>query len=116
MSRSTSKSAAPRYGRGRKIPDFMLARMARYYNIHGWQKTQEKYRVSSSTMQRVVKNKWVHKGENGSGPLRAVAKPSHSLYLLAKKLEHAVQEHRRAGNPPSDLESYAIWIVREILK
>lgn len=109
MPRASSKSAALRRGRGRRVPDYMLARMAKYYNIHGWQKTLEKYHISSSTMQKVARSNGVHKGS----PTERTGK---QLYLLAKKLEAALIEHRRAGNPPSDVESYAFFLLREILK
>lgn len=95
--------------KGRRVPDFMIRRMAKYYNIHGWTKTQKKYKISSSTMQKVAKSNGVHKEPDPESTGRG-------LYLAAKALEKALIAHRTAGNPPSDLEQYAFYLLKEILK
>lgn len=109
MSRSSYKSAARKRGRGYWTPK-RIARVLAYAQEHLHRETLEHFHISGSMLAE-----W--KNANGSRPKAAPAeRTGRQLYLLAKKLEQALIEHRKAGAPPSDVESYAFFLLREILK
>lgn len=106
MPRASSKSAALKRGRGYWTPK-RIARVLAYAQEHKHRETLEHFHISGSMLAA-----W--KNANGGGLPQE--RTGRQLYLLAKKLEAALIAHRRAGSPPSDVESYAFFLLREILK
>lgn len=109
MSQSTSKSAGPKKRR-RTFTKRFYAKAVAHYRENGWKATADKFRISGSAMQKV---KTMSTGEAEAPPAERTGR---SLYLAAKALERALMRHRKAGSPPSDIEHYAFFLLREILK
>lgn len=103
----------------RRFTKRFFDKAALHYAEHGWKATAARFRISGSTMQKV---KAASVASGGAGLTSASGGPvtetptGRSLYLAAKALERALLEHRRAGNPNSDIEQYAYFLLKEILK
>jgi hypothetical protein len=115
MSLERSAGGGPK----RRHPRFTPARkqaFVKYYNIHGWKNTLEHFKISGSALTNAIKAKDapVYRGNSFEKPDRTQI--GKNLYFLAKKLRSAIIEARSKGGEPTDLELYAWFIIREILK